>query len=113
MSISNDDFADLSVEGQLVARLVQSGATNVALGFLVRQLRADGYGSRLEDLHLGVERYRQSMPQCFHEQKPDPLRTKKLVEAMPSGNDELMAGLANAFAERKRNAEAVKQAQRR
>lgn len=98
---TENDFCDLSTEGQMVARLVQSGATNNALGFLVRQLRADGYGSRMGDLDLGVDRYRQSMPQCFHEQKPDPLATKRKVDAMPDGNDELMAGLAAAFAQRK------------
>lgn len=99
--VTENDFCDLSTEGQIVARLVQSGATNNALGFLVRQLRADGYSSRMSDLHLGIDRYRSDMPACFHEQEVDTQRTRKMVDAMSDGTAEMMSGLAAAFAQRK------------
>lgn len=100
MSNSKLDFDDLSTEAAIAVRLAQAGALDSSLGFLVNRLRADGYGMAGANLGFGIEQYKRSVPQCFAESKPDEQQTRKLLDAMPDGRADLMAGLAAKFAER-------------
>jgi hypothetical protein len=50
---------------QIAVRLNQAGADLSSIGFLVSKLKSEGYAERIEDLHLGILRWKEQTPQCF------------------------------------------------
>lgn len=83
----NPEIEGLTPEAQFAVRLSQAGCTEAALGFMVAKLSGDGYESRLEDLHLGIQRWKEQTPQCF----------KQGVQA---GNAPMMDALRERMAQR-------------